>query len=232
LRRFRSVIALAFVASVLAGVAYAAGIQWGECVTPLGHLESVNGIACNDGGALPVATTQLTSIIGTAQRGGGAAGTQVSADAELSVIQFYLWCDSNGNGVTDAGDVPGTWTLLGSTHTAVGWDGQAVAVDSGTAGELLAAPLNVTLAPNKRYFLLQRVVAAATGYTSLQPTSTEGTPAGPEVWRSTGAGAYGVTASGGLSGIRDRSVWYFKVQAGNVGATPNFPSPPNVIENH
>jgi hypothetical protein len=37
-RGWRSIIALVLVASVLAGVAYAAGIQWGECVGPLGHL--------------------------------------------------------------------------------------------------------------------------------------------------------------------------------------------------
>lgn len=234
MRRFRSIIALAFVASLLAGVAYAAGIQWGECAVPVGHLASVNGVAATDGGALPPATTQLASVIATAHRGGGATGDQAGADAELSVLQLWLWCDKNGNGASDEADAeanPAGWTLLSETYTACGWDEQAQGVDGGTPGELLAAPVAAPVSAGKRYLLLLRVVAAATGYTSLQPTNSDGTQAGPEVWSPTGAGAYGVTAKGGLSGIGDGEVWCFRVAAGGeVG--PAFPMPPKVIENH
>ena len=91
-------------------------------------------------------------------------------------------------------------------------------------------PVAVSLQPNGRHLLLLRVVAAATGYTSLQPTNGDGTQAGPEVWTPTGDGAYGVTAKGGLSGVRDGAVWCFRVAAGGeVG--PAFPTPPKVIEN-
>jgi hypothetical protein len=222
------------VATLLAGVAYAAGIQWGECAVPVGHLASVNGVAANDGGALPMATTQMTSVVATAHRGGGLTGDQAGADAELSVVQLWLWCDQNGNGASDEGDAaanPAGWTLLSETYTACGWNDQAQGVDAGTPSELLAAPVAAPVSPGKRYLLLLRVVAAATGYTSLEPTNGDGTQAGPEVWSATGDGAYGVTAKGGLSGVRDGAVWSFRVAAGGeVG--PAFPTPPKVIENH
>jgi len=218
---------------LLAGVAYAAGIQWGECAVPVGHIASVNGVAAKDGAALPMATAQLASVMATAHRGGGATGDQAGADAELSAVQLWLWCDKNGNGESDEGDEaanPSGWTLLSETTTAHGWDDQPQGVDAGTAGELLAAPVVVTLEPNRRYLLLIRIVGAATGYTNLQPTNGDGTQAGPEVWMATGAGAYGVKGSGGLSGISDGEVWYFRVAAGGeVG--PAFPTPPKVIEN-
>jgi len=232
-RRFGSLIALIFAAALLAGVAYAAGIQWGECATPVGHVASVNGVAAKDGAPLPMATAQLTSVLATAHRGGGATGDQAGADAELSVVQLWLWCDKNGNGESDEGDDaanPNGWTLLTETTAAHGWNGQPQGVDGGTAGELLAAPVAVSLQPNGRYLLLLRVVAVATGYTSLQPTNGDGTQAGPEVWTATGNGAHGVKGAGGLSGISDGEVWYFRVAAGgDVG--PAFPTPPNVIEN-
>jgi len=232
-RRFRSIVALGVVVSLLAGVAYAAGIIWGECAVPVGHLASVNGVAANDGGALPMATTHFTSVIATAHRGGGLSGDQAGADAELSAVQLWLWCDQNGNGESDEGDDetnPTGWTLLSETQVAQGWDDQPQGVDAGTPGELLAEPVSVALEPNKRYLLLLRIVAAATGYTSLQPTSGDGTPAGPEVWSPTGEGAHGVKASGGLSGVRDGAVWYFRVQAGGAVGS-GFPTPPKVIEN-
>jgi len=232
-RRFGSIIALTFAVALLAGVAYAAGIQWGECAAPVGHIASVNGVAATDGAALPMATVQFTSVLATAHRGGGATGDQAGADAELSVVQLWLWRDRNGNGESDEGDDaanPSGWTLLSETTTAHGWDNQPQGVDGGTASELLASPVAVTLEPNRRYLLLLRVVAAATGYTSLQPTNGDGTQAGPEVWTATGAGAHGVKGSGGLSGISDGEVWYFRVAAGGeVG--PAFPTPPKVIEN-
>ena len=43
------------------------------------------------------------------------------------------------------------WTLLSETTTAHGWDDQPQGVDGGTAGELLAAPVAVSLQPNGRY---------------------------------------------------------------------------------
>ncbi len=233
MRRLRSIIGLALVVSLLAGVAYAAGIQWGECAAPVGHLVTINGIAVNDGRALPRTTTQLTSIMATAHRGGGATEDQVGADAELEAVQLWLWLDQNGNNESDASDDeanPLGWTLLTETHTARGWDGQPRGVDNGTPGELLSGPVAVTLEPNKRYLLLMRIVAAGTGYTSLQPVDGNGTVAGPEVWTPSGDGAHGVKGSGGLSGIGNGEVWYFRVAAGGeVG--PAFPSPPNVIEN-
>ncbi len=233
MRRFGSIAILTLAVALLAGVAYAAGIQWGECAVPVGHIASLNGIAAKDGAALPVATVQFASVLATAHRGGGATGDQAGADAELSVVQLWLWRDSNGNGESDEGDDaanPGGWTLLSETATAHGWDEQPQGVDGGTAGELLAAPVAVTLEPNRRYLLLLRIVAAATGYTNLQPTNGDGTQAGPEVWAATGAGAHGVKGSGGLSGISDGEVWYFRVAAGGeVG--PAFPTPPRVIEN-
>jgi len=232
-RRFGSIAILALAVALLAGVAYAAGIQWGECAVPVGHIAAVNGVAAKDGTALPMATTQLASVLATAHRGGGATGDQAGADAELSVVQLWLWCDKNGNGESDEGDDaanPSGWTLLSETATAHGWDEQPQGVDGGTAGELLVAPVAVGLQPNGRYLLLLRIVAAATGYTSLQPTNGDGTQAGPEVWTATGAGAHGVKGAGGLSGISDGEVWYFRVVAGGeVG--PAFPTPPRVIEN-
>ena len=235
MRRFGSIIGLTLAVALLAGVVYAAGIQWGECAAPVGHIASVNGVAAKDGAALPMATAQLTSVLATAHRGGGATGDQAGADAELSVVQLWLWRDSNGNGESDEGDDaanPSGWTLLSETYTACGWDDQAQGVDAGTPGELLSAPVAVSaLEPNRRYLLLLRIVAAATGYTSLQPTNGDGTQAGPEVWSPTDEGAHGVKASGGLSGISDGEVWYFRVAAGGeVG--PAFPTPPKVIENH
>jgi hypothetical protein len=169
----------------------------------------------------------------TAHRGGGATGDQTGADAELSAVQLWLWRDQNGNGRSDEGDAganPTGWTLVSETLAARGWDGQPQGVDAGEPGELLSDPVDVALEPNRRYLLLLRVVAAGTGYTSLQPASGDGTPAGPEAWSATGTGAYGVKASGGLSGIGDAEVWYFRVAAGgDVG--PGFPTPPKVIEN-
>jgi len=233
-RRFGSIIGLTLAVALLAGVAYAAGIQWGECAVPVGHIASVNGVATKDGAALPMATVHFTSVLATAHRGGGATGDQTGADAELSVVQLWLWCDKNGNGESDEGDDtanPSGWVLLNETTTAHGWDDQPQGVDGGAAGELLAMPVAVSLQPNGRHLLLLRVVAAATGYTSLQPTNGDGTQAGPEVWAATGAGAHGVKGSGGLSGISDGEVWYFRVAAGGeVG--PAFPTPPKVIENN
>ena len=233
MRRFGSIVGLIIAITLLAGVVYAAGIQWGECAAPVGHIASVNGIAAKDGAALPMVTAQLTTVMATAHRGGGATGDQAGADAELSVVQLWLWRDSNGNGESDEGDDaanPSGWTLLSETTTARGWDDQPQGVDGGTAGELLATPVAVTLEPNRRYLLLLRVVATATGYTNLQPTNGDGTQAGPEVWTATGTGAHGVKGAGGLSGIGDGEVWYFRVAAGGeVG--PAFPTPPRVIEN-
>ena len=234
MRRLAQTIAtLLLVGSSLASVAYAAGFTWSECAAPVGHLASVNGVAAKDGRALPMRTTQLASVMATAHRGGGLTGDQVGADAELSAVQLWLWRDQNGNGASDEADDdanPTGWTLLSETQTAHGWDDQPQGVDAGTPGELLSDPVAVALQPNKRYLLLLRVVAAATGYTSLQPTNGDGTQAGPEVWSPTGEGAHGVKASGGLSGIGSGEVWYFRVAAGGeVGG--GFPSPPNVIEN-
>lgn len=232
--RFGSIVILGLAIALLAGVAYAAGIQWGECAVPVGHIASVNGVAANDGAALPMATAQLSSLMATAHRGGGATGDQTGADAELSVVQLWLWRDSNGNGESDEGDDaanPTGWLLLSETSAAHGWDDQPQGVDGGTAGELLAAPVTMTLEPNRRYLLLLRIVAAATGYTNLQPVNGDGTQAGPEAWTATGGGAHGVRGAGGLSGISDGEVWYFRVAAGGeVG--PAFPTPPKIIENH
>ncbi|NLX57695.1 MAG: hypothetical protein GXY74_01245 [Phycisphaerae bacterium] len=237
MRRFRSIVALTLVASCLAGVVAAAGFTWTECAGPVGHLVSVNGVACSDGTALPARIEVFEHVTATAHRGGGLAGDQAGADAELSAVQLWLWRDENGNGRSDDGDAaanPAGWTLLSETHVACGWDGQAQGLDGGTPGEFLVAPVAVpALQPNKRYLLLLRVIASGTGYTNLMPLNGDGTVVGwgEETWSPTGPGAYSVTARGGLSGISDGEVWYFRVAAGGeVG--PAFPTPPKVIENH
>ncbi|NLX60662.1 MAG: hypothetical protein GXY74_16425 [Phycisphaerae bacterium] len=235
MRRFRSIVALTLVTSALTGVAWAAGIIWTECAAPVGHFVSANGVTCRDGAVLPLRTESFSHLVATAHRGGGLSGDQAGADAELSAVQVWLWCDANGNGRSDAGDAaanPAGWMLLSETATALGWDDQPQGMDAGTPGEVLAAPVAVSLEPNRRYLLLLRVVAAGTGYTNLMPTNGDGTVVGwgGEVWSPTAPGAYGVTAKGGLDGIRDGAVWYFRIQAGSVNPLPLFPTPPSVIE--
>lgn len=241
-------IAAALLGSVLASAALAAGFLWTECAAPVGHLATVNGLAVNDGTALPATTTQLVSVVATAHRGGGLTGDQAGADAELAAVELWLWHDANGNGRSDAGDDdanPAGWTLVSETCTAVGWDDQAQGLDAGAPAELLAAPVDLPgAAPNQRYLVLLRVVAAGTGYTNLMPTNGNGTVSGGwagepgestfvgpgETWTATGAGACGVTGDGGLPGVGDGEVWYFRIGAGGeVG--PAFPMPPKVIEN-
>jgi hypothetical protein len=221
----------------LAGAAFA--VVWTECAAPVGHIATVNGVSCPSGVVtLPPGTTQLTSVLATAHCGAGADGLQDGADARLSRVELWCWHDADGSGGSSTaadGANPGGWTLLQTSSTALGWQGQAQGLDSGTPAELLARPVTLPAAgPNQRYVLLLRVVGT-TGYTNLMPVNGDGTVVGGwagtpgastwndpgEIWSASGTGAYGLTAYSAAAGVAPGAVRYVKIQAG--GQTPPGP---------
>jgi hypothetical protein len=213
------------VLAALAGPALvaAAVLPWTECSVPVGHIATVNGISCPSGVVvLPPGTTQLTSVLATANCGPAPSGLQADANALLSGVQLWVWHDAEGSGGSSAaadGANPGGWTLLQTGYTALGWQGQAQSQDGGTPGELLTAgPVTLPAAgANQRYLLLLRVVSA-TGYTNLMAVNGFGTAGGPEIWSASGAGAYGLTAYSTPAGAAAGAVRYLKIQSG--GQTP------------
>jgi hypothetical protein len=197
----------------------AAAVVWTECAAPVGHIAAVNGISCPSGVVtLPPGTTQLTSVLATAHCGPGATNLQSEADARLSSVELWCWHDADGCGGSNAaadGANPGGWTLLQTSYTALGWQGQAQGFDGGTPAELLISPVTLpTAGPNQRYLLLLRVVAA-TGYTNLMAVNGDGTVAdASEIWSQSGPGAYGLTAYSAAVGVAQGAVRYVKIQAG------------------
>jgi len=219
---WRSILTV-FVVLGLAGAAFA--VVWTECAAPVGHIATVNGVSCPSGVVtLPPGTTQLTSVLATAHCGAGANGLQSGADALLSRVELWCWHDAEGSGGSStaaAGANPGGWTLLQTSSTALGWQGQAQGFDAGTPAELLAAPVTLPGAvANQRYLVLLRVVAA-TGNTNLMAVDGSGVTAGPEIWAASGVGAYGLTAFSAAPGVAPGAVRYVKIQAG--GQTPPGP---------
>ncbi len=90
-------------------------LGWDASDSPVGHCESA--VSNADGKVYLSSVTSITSIMGTAHKGGA---DQAAANLKVTSYALYRWWDRDRDGTSDAGDEPlGSTTLDGGINNAV-----------------------------------------------------------------------------------------------------------------
>ena len=93
---------------ILSGIVLA----WASGDSPEGHVESASGIP--DGKIYASTTTSITTLLGTAQKGGA---DQAAANAAVLEYRLFMWRDVDRDGEADLDDEPTSgYTTLDGAH--------------------------------------------------------------------------------------------------------------------